>query len=212
VAPLRYADGVTASATVLDHDERRPQEDHFVRLHGASWSDYQRVLELRGDHSAPRITFLEGELEIMNPSRHHESKESIIGRLVEVYCLEKGIEFSTYGSWTIESEESQRGAEPDECYVFGEVDEPQRPDLAIEVVWTSGGIDKLEVYRKLGVREVWYWRRGKLHAFVLRGEQYVPLERSEVLSGIDLDLLATFLHRKTTSEAIRAYQAALRAT
>jgi hypothetical protein len=31
---------------------------------------------------------------------------------------------------------------------------PQVPDIAIEVVWTSGGIDKLEVYRGLDVPEV----------------------------------------------------------
>lgn len=25
-----------------------------------------------------------------------------------------------------------------------------RPDIAVEVIWTSGGLDKLEIYRKLG--------------------------------------------------------------
>jgi Uma2 family endonuclease len=201
---------VAAPATLLERNDR-PQEDHFVRFRGVTWADYQRFLELRGERSAPRITFLEGTLEIMSPSRSHGTIKSIIGRLVEVYCLERGVDFSTYGSWTLESEESERGAEPDECYVFGEVRDPERPDLAIEVVWTSGGLDKLEVYRKLGVREVWYWRKGRILLHALRGERYEPITSSEVLPGIDPAELASFVDRPTTSQAIRDYREALRA-
>jgi Uma2 family endonuclease len=183
--------------------------DHIVHLHGVSWADYLRILRMRGDRSAPRITYLDGELEIMRPSRNHEAIKSMIGRLVEVYCLENGIEFSPYGSWTLKRKPAERGAEPDECYVFGEVRAPKRPDLAIEVLWTSGRIDKLDVYRKLGVREVWYWRQGKLQPYLLRGNRYRLLPRSKVLPGIDLDELARFLDRPTTSQAIRQYRAAL---
>jgi Uma2 family endonuclease len=200
---------VAAPARLFDHNER-PQEDHFVQLSGVTWDDYQRLLEIRGDHSAPRFTYLEGTLEIMSPSRSHESIKSLIGSLVEVYCLERGIEFSTYGSWTLESKESDRGAEPDECYVFGQVPEPQRPDLAIEVVWTSGGLNKLEVYRKLGVREVWYWRKGRIQVHLLRGERYEEASASEVVSGIDLEQLASFIDRPTTSQAMRDYREAQR--
>ncbi len=42
----------------------------------------------------------------------------------------------------------------------------EAPDLAIEVIWTSGGIDKLESYRGLGVGEVWFWREGRMEVFV----------------------------------------------
>jgi Uma2 family endonuclease len=145
----------------------------------------------------------------MTPSRNHESIKSIIGCLVETWCLERGVEFSTYGSWTLKDAAVERGAEPDECYVFGTAAEPERPDLAIEVVWTSGGIDKLDVYRKLGVREVWYWRRGTIQPYALRGEQYEAIERSELLADLDLAELATFVDRPTTSQAIRDYRAAL---
>lgn len=199
--------------TALAYDGRDDarHEDHFVHLSGATWADYERLLELRGDRSAPRITYLEGLIEIMSPSRSHESIKSIIGRLVEVWCLEHGMEFATYGSWTIGDRKVERGVEPDECYVFSAIAEPEPPELAIEVVWTSGGIDKLEVYKKLGVREVWYWRRGRIQPHVLRGERYEAVQRSEVLPGIDLALLATFVDRPMTSQAIREYRAALQA-
>ena len=123
--------------------------------------------------------------------------------------LDRGVRFTTLGSWTLKKEKDERGAEPDECYVFGEAGEERPPDLAIEVVWTSGRIDKLEVYRKLGVREVWYWRDGALQPYALRDERYEAIEQSEVLEGIDLALLVSFLDRATTYDAIRDYRAAL---
>ncbi|WP_394850546.1 Uma2 family endonuclease [Pendulispora brunnea] len=204
-----------AALQLEDEDGEMPVEDHFVHLDGVTWADYLRLLRIRGDHSAPRMTFCEGLLEIMSPSRHHESIKSLIGRLVEAFCLENDIEFSTYGSWTIKEKKHERGAEPDECYVIGRGPEgrmpknPRRPDLAIEVVWTAGGINKLEVYRKLQVAEVWYWRRNRLQVYRLRREKYALVERSVVLANIDLALLVKFLDKPTTSQAIRDYRKAL---
>ncbi len=44
----------------------------------------------------------------------------------------------------------------------------------------------------------------------MRGEHYVPVATSEVLKGLDLDLLTEVLDRPSTSEAIRGYRQALR--
>jgi Uma2 family endonuclease len=187
-------------------------EDRVVYLSDVTWADYQRLLAMRGDRSAPRISYLEGLVEIMSPSRTHDVIKSRIGCLVEVYCLENDIEFEVCGSWTIGERRVRRGAEPDECYLFHGSRNPKRPDLAIEVVWSSGGIDKLDVYRKLGVREVWYWRRGEarvIQPYVLHGERYRASRKSKMLPGIDLEELASFLDRPTASQAIRAYRAAL---
>ena len=199
-----------ASPKLLDRDDR-PREDHFVHLRGATWEDYERVLAIRGDRSAPRIAYLDGTLEIMSPSRTHESIKSDIGRLVEVWCLEHGVEFSTYGSWTLQIKRLKLGLEPDECYVFGRRGrDAERPHLAIEVIWTAGGLDKLEAYGKLGVREVWHWRRGRISVHVLHGARYRRASRSKALPGIDLEQLAGFLDRESTSAAMREYRAALR--
>ncbi len=178
-------------------------------LRGATWADYQRVMEVRGDRSSPRISYLEGVIEIMSPSENHERIKSIIGRLVEVWCLHQGIEFTTVGSWTLEDKAVERGVEPDECYIFGAPRGATRPDLAIEVIWTSGSMNKLEIYRKLGVREVWIWRRGKLTPHLLHNESYEEALSSEVLPGLDLDKLVTYLDRPTTSASIRDYRDSL---
>ena len=199
-----------ARAELVDRDAE-PHEDHYVHLHGVTWADYLRLLEIRGDHSAPRITYVEGTLEIMSPSRTHDEIKSYIGRLVEAWCLERGIEFTPYGSWTLKNKRAKRGVEADECYVFGpEPKRKRRPDVAIEVVWTSGGIDKLDAYRKLGVREVWYYEDGRIQVHVRRGVHYEPVAESEALPGIDLEQLVSFLDRPTASQAIRDYQKLLR--
>jgi hypothetical protein len=77
------------------------------------------------------------------------------------------------------------------------------------VIWTSGGIDKLEIYRQLGVREVWFWEDDAMTIFVLEGERYRPLAGSEVLAGIDLAQLLGFVHVLPMTRAVREYQAAL---
>jgi Uma2 family endonuclease len=195
---------VALRAPALDLDA-----DHIVCLHDVTWADYERILRIRGEHSAPRISYLRGELEIMSPGRSHESIKSTIGALVEAYCLENDIEFETVGSWTLKDRPSERGAEPDECYIFGEPRHATRPHLAIEVEWTSGRIDKLEIYRKLGVREILYWRDGSIEVFALHGANYRRAARSKALPGIDLAQIAGLLDR-TTSRAIRAYRATFR--
>jgi Uma2 family endonuclease len=180
-------------------------------LRGLSWSDYQRMLEVRGDASVPRFAYLEGQLEITTPSRPHEAIKSLIGCLVETWCDEAGIDFTPVGSWTLEDKASERGLEPDECYIFGDQNLATRPHLAIEVVWTSGGVRKLDIYSKLGIAEVWFWRRGRLRIYLLAGETYEEATASRALPGIDLDELVTFLDRSSASQSKREYRAALRA-
>ncbi len=209
-ARLEYLGVMRARSLPFDSTQR---EDHFVLLRDSSWADYERLLEKRGDSAVPRITYLEGLIELMSPSLTHEVIKSTIGCLVEVFCMERDIDFSPCGSWTLKSEETERGAEPDECYVFGDFQDPTVPDLAIEVEWTSGRIDKLAVYEKLGVRELWYWREGRIAPYELRRGRYVLMAKSKALPDIDLVQLAKFIERPPpTTKVMRAYRAALRRT
>lgn len=186
------------------------EHDNTVVLPNATWADFQQVLEARGANAVPRVSYLEGVLELMTPSRTHEAVTSMIGRLVEAWCMEKGVEITPYRSWTLENKQAERGVEPDECYVLGDNPDPAQPDLAIEVIWTSGSIDKLEIYRKLGIREVWIWKHGSIQVHALRNEQYEPLERTELLPGIDLSELVTFVGITPMTRAVREYRATLR--
>ena len=57
--------------------------DQRVRLSGVAWGDHQRLLDLRGDRAVPRLTYLNGDLELMPPSVDHEGQKTRLGRLIE---------------------------------------------------------------------------------------------------------------------------------
>jgi Uma2 family endonuclease len=186
--------------------------DHFVYLRGVSFREYEAVLAMRGESSVPRITYLEGLLELMTPSRYHETDKKRLARLLECWADEAGVKLEGIGSWTLKNSREERGAEPDECYMIDRVpvSDEDRPDIAIEVVWTSGGIDKLEVYRKLGVREVWFYERASLRFFTLRGGSYAELPRSELLPGADPELFVRCMAEPSQTDAVRALREVLR--
>jgi Uma2 family endonuclease len=189
--------------------EHVPSADQRIVLHGVPWTHYEAFLALRGDAPVPRVAYLDGDMELMSPSKDHERIRSYIGRLIETYALERGIDFGPYGTWTLKSAPRRSGIEPDECYIVGADQRGERPHLAIEVVWTSGGIDKLEAYRLLDVGEVWFWRDGEIEIYLLGATGYERGARSRCFPDLDVPFLASFLDRPVLSQAIREYRAAL---
>jgi Uma2 family endonuclease len=140
-----------------------------------NWEQYEALLARNGDTSAYRVTYLDGALEIMSPSRRHENRKSRIGNLLEIYFLEADINYFPFGSTTLRREEKSGGTEPDEAYCIGT--DKEFPDLAIEAIVTSGGVNKLEVYTRLNVKEVWFWQNDRFSLYYLREEtpdQFIP--------------------------------------
>ncbi len=185
-----------------------PTADQRILLQ-TTWEGYEQLMEIRGEKSNPRISYLDGTVELMSPSKNHEGIKSYLGMLIETFALERDVELSPYGSWTLKRRLKKAGVEPDECYLVGLDQTRKVPDLVIEVVWTSGGLNKLEIYRRLGVREVWYWKKDAVQIFILRGEDYVRTDVTEALPGLDLPLLCTFLDAPTATQAVKGYRAAL---
>jgi len=190
--------------------EHVPTADQRIVMYGVPWARYMAQLSVRGDGPVPRVAYLEGALELMSSSQDHERIKSYLGRLVEAYALERGIDFSPYGGWTLKSAPREAGAEPDECYIIGPDQRKDVPDLVIEVNWTSGGLDKLEIYRRLGIGEVWLWTAGRIEVYALRGDRYDRIVRSSLFPQLDMDLLTSFLGRPTALQAVRAFREALR--
>ncbi len=79
----------------------------------------------------------------------------------------------------------------------------------VERVWTRGGIDKLEISRRLGVGEVWTWKDDRLEVHALEGDRFEQAERSRLFPDLDLDLLVSLLDRPTALQAVRALRQAL---
>ncbi len=178
------------------------------RVDNVTWDQYAALRRLLDEVPGLRITYLEGMLELMSPSEEHERVKKTTARLVEAYAEEMDLPLNGFGSATYRKKARHRGLEPDECYVLG----PKKkrvPDLAIEVVLTSGGIDRLDVYRGLGVPEVWFWRGGKFSVHHLGPRGYETVRSSLVLPGLDFALLARFVRRADQTAAVKAFRQAL---
>src|SRR5207249_4126111 len=101
--------------------------------------------------------------------------------------------------------------EPDESWCIRE--EAEFPHLVVEVALTSGGISKLELYRRFGIGEVWVWRKEKIEVWSLREDRsaYELVKESGVLPGFDFALLARCLAMMPRwNEARRAFREGLR--
>lgn len=189
----------------------RVDQDQFVVLHDVSWRTYRAVRELF-DSPGIRMTYFEGTLEIMSPSSRHEGVKTKIARFVELHALERDVPLFGFGSTTLRAELKERGLEPDECYALGRVlRDGDVPDIAIEVVITSGGVNKLEIYRSLGVREVWYWYEGAFQLYVLGPSGYAPSPTSTLVPGLDFSELAALVEDDDQPAALKRYRDALRA-
>jgi Uma2 family endonuclease len=188
-----------------------PPAEQRLLLEGVSWQQYETLLATLGDDFANlRLTYLEGTLEIMTTSPEHEELKKIIGMLLEAYFQETRTRFHALGSATFRRAMKLRGLEPDECYCLEQ--KKEFPDLAIEIVITSGIVNKLDIYQGLGVTEVWQWQDGKFVLYHLRSEGYEQVEQSELLPNLDVQLLANYVNPAEQFDAVMAYREVIRAS
>ena len=65
----------------------------------------------------------------------------------------------------------------------------KHPDLVIEVVVSSGGIDKLVAYKRVQIPEVWIWMNDELLFYSLGNDGYEAVSKSPLLPSLDVGLL-----------------------
>ena len=56
--------------------------DQCVTLRGLDWKGYLTMLRLRGEHPAPRMVYLDGDLSLVSPSYVHEFLKKRLGAFV----------------------------------------------------------------------------------------------------------------------------------
>lgn len=101
--------------------------------------------------------------------------------------MRRGIRFKPTGAKTQEKQ-GEASAQADQSYCIG--GSKPIPDLAIEVIFTSGGTNKLARYEALGMSEVWLWEDDSLKFYHLRAAGYEEIDRSELpgFDQLDIDL------------------------
>ena len=162
-------------------------EPRFV-LHNVPWETYVALRDIE-DNWHVRMTYDRGTLEMMVNSDTHENMKKLIGQLIEAFTAELNIPRRSFGETTWRRREIDKGLEADECYYIlnqplvsrrVEVDliRDPPPDLALDVVFSHGDVNKMDIYASLGVPEVWQWADGDLQAYELVEGRYVPRETS----------------------------------
>ena len=189
-------------------------------LHEIDWQQFESILQDLGDNRRSRIAYLNGVLEIVMPLPEHEKIKVLISYFVQVLMDEMEIDFEGFGSTTFKRIDKLAGLEPDDCFYIQNnvamrgirkldmtIDPP--PDLAIEVDVTSK--TKFDVYRVLGVPELWLYDQ-TLKIYILRDGEYVESELSPIFGDIPIrDVIPQFLEmslsqgRSTAMKAFRVW-------
>jgi Uma2 family endonuclease len=188
---------------------KSPAEGRVI-LRNVSWETYERLLAEREESRVPRFFYDRGLLEIVSPSSEHDRISRIVALLVELLAAEVALDVDSAGSTTFRREDLDRGFEPDECFYFSEnaarirrkdeidlsVDPP--PDLILEVDVTSFSMDKLPIYARLGVPEVWRYVGGHAEILLLQHDGYAAATGSAAFPTLTNDVLARFVEEGLT--------------
>ncbi|MEG4146399.1 Uma2 family endonuclease [Microcoleus sp. Pol12B5] len=183
--------------------EKLEELDEPILIDELSWREFKAVEQLLSRQGV-RLSFLDGVFEIRRiPGRKHETAKQRISTLVDLYLEYAGIDFTPTGSVTLESETGRVKPEADLSYELGS--NRELPDLAVEVVVVviSGGINKLEAYKRLEIPEVWFWENGALRMYSLGADGYAEVDRSQVLPDLDIVLLTGCIHIENHLQAMR---------
>lgn len=181
-----------------------PSEQRVV-LRDVTWETYERLLADRGEAASPRLTFDRGVLEIMSPGAAHEWIASFVGPLVCAVAEARDLDVVPLGHLTFRKEEWERGFEPDACFWVGAaaatirgrdevvpgVDPP--PDVVVEVDITSSSIDKLRLFARFAVPEVWRHHSERAAILVLGPDGYRAADASQVFPRLTADALTRLL-------------------
>ncbi len=180
-------------------------------IHGVRWKDYV-ILREALDTPGLRMTYCEGALELMSPSRTHELSKTTIARLIELYAFLRNLPLLGYGSTTFRNEAKERGAEPDECWCLGvQMRDGEFPQIVLEVIYPRPLLDKLHVYDGFGVPEVWLWTDGAFELYQRRADGgYDRVAGSALLPDLDFALIAQFVTREDQDVALQEFAAAVR--
>ncbi len=181
------------------------QEQRFI-LRSVSWQQYKALQADLESIPGVRLSYFHGTLEFMTISEEHEDFKSLIGTLVELYLLEMRMRYYRRGGPTLKKEPDVELI-PDETFHLGS--KKAVPDLAIEIIITSGSKEKLEGYKTLNVPEVWFWKNGKLSLYCLREGNYQEITRSELMPDLDLDLLVRCANMSDQYDAVTEFRNAI---
>jgi Uma2 family endonuclease len=181
-----------------------------ITLHGISWQTYTQLLAELGDHRASRLAYAQGVLEITMPSDRHETQKKLLERMIETVTEELNLPAKSFGSTTLNRADLEHGAEPDSCYYIQHVSQIEGrqvdlatdppPDLILEVDIASPSRRRIDIYKQLGVPELWRYSGGSVQIYQLHSGEYVPCDRSPSFPLVSTTVINQFLQQAETQD------------
>lgn len=151
--------------TALLSELKPPSVEMVVEFPSIGWEDFEALVRMKGDRRHPRILYSQGDLTLVSPSQIHEQGADRLDTMVKALCSELDIPCTAMGATLFRRRDLKEGIEGDRTYYLANepairgkivdlnVDPP--PDLAIEVEYTHPAGKAVEIWRRLGVPEVW---------------------------------------------------------
>jgi Uma2 family endonuclease len=220
---LAAASFILISETVFVSMEKNmvttiPEMPPYQLMHDVPWETYELVLHALDDRHL-RITYDEGELEIMTLSFEHESEDALLRRFIDMLTYELDIDIQSGGSTTMRRSLKRKGLEADECYWIknekamrgkkrfdAERDPP--PDLAVEIEVTRSALNRMGIYAALRVPEVWTFDGKMLSVFLLSSAgKYTESETSRAFPWLPIKEVERFLLLSGTMSETRLLRA-----
>lgn len=161
----------------------QPTGNQYFVKYPVTWEQFKSLQASFVAIAGVRLVYCEGMLEIMGVGLQHEMISTLLGSLLSFYFLLNRVQFISTGAYS-QVVEGQTEFQADLSYSFNGRKEVS--DLCIEVVVTSGSVQKLRKYLLRGVPEVWFWEDGKIAVYSLQNDGYVQLESSLCLPDLDI--------------------------
>jgi len=206
----------------LIQEESDEEKDVSELRHNVSWEEFENILAEMGDNRSSRVAYDRGTLEIIMPSQPHEYYKEIISFLVQELADEMGKDCEPYGSTTWRRKAKEAGAEPDNSfYIQNEslirgrldinLDQDPPPDLVLEIDYTSKSLDRMPIYVRLGVPEIWRYDENVLRIYQLEAGEYKDIDGSLAFEGFPARGIPGFLEqnikagRRVLRQSFRAW-------
>lgn len=198
-----------------------PEPGQILHLSAVDWKSYVRMRRIFSDRTGVRMTYDRGELEIMTLGLDHEFPVDFLGFLIRLLAIEISVAIAGGGSVTMKYRKKKRGLEPDRCFWIANEAKMHNvkksdlrihppPDLALDVDVTSSSIDRMSIYAKLGVPEVWRLSGSKLTFHALRRNgKYAVISHSSAFPKVtpaDISRFLTMSAAKSQSAAVAEFR------
>jgi Uma2 family endonuclease len=176
-----------------------------ILLQNVSWQLLEHLVDELGETRSTRITYYQGQLELMTPRWKHEVCHRLLDRCIQVMLEELELDFWLAGATMLKRPHMIVAKEPDSCYFIQneqfirrkadlDLTRDPSPDLVLDIdINNSSSLNQLILYADLDIPEVWRYGQSKLRFYQLNHGAYVECDHSPLFDFLTPQKVEDFL-------------------